>query len=167
GYGENPLENPHHRFWAYQADNAFPKAPAGALSGGPNSGLQDPWVKGSGWLVGSRPAEKCFMDNIESWSTNEVTINWNAPLAWISAYLDEQGPKAGSTITTNYGDINKDGNKDAIDFAVLKKFLLTQDATGLDLEAADVNADKSVDAIDSAIIRQYLLGIITKFPAEG
>jgi endoglucanase len=166
GYGENPLENPHHRFWAYQADNTFPKAPPGCLSGGPNSGLQDPWVKGSGWALGSRAPEKCFMDNIESWSTNEITINWNAPLAWVSAYLDEQGPIVISG-GPRYGDINKDGNKDALDFALLRKYLLTQDATGLDLKAADVNADTFVDAVDYALVKQYLLGKIIKFPAEG
>jgi endoglucanase len=96
GYGENPLENPHHRFWSYQCDESFPKPPAGCMSGGPNSGLQDPWVKGSGWKPGGFPSQKCYMDNIESWSTNEITINWNAPIAWLSAYLDEQGPIAGS-----------------------------------------------------------------------
>jgi endoglucanase len=92
GYGEKPLENPHHRFWAYQSNNKFPKPPAGVVSGGPNSGLQDPWVQGSGWKgtgPNAIPPQKCFMDHIESWSTNEVTINWNAPLAWASAYLDE------------------------------------------------------------------------------
>jgi endoglucanase len=92
GYGENPLENPHHRFWAYQSDPKFPKPPAGAVSGGPNSGLQDPWVQGSGWKgtgPDAIPGAKCYMDNIESWSTNEVTINWNVALAWITAYLDE------------------------------------------------------------------------------
>jgi endoglucanase len=96
GYGENPLENPHHRFWAYQCDESFPKPPAGCMSGGPNSGLQDPWVLGSGWKPGGFPAQKCFMDNIESWSTNEITINWNAPFAWLAAYLDEQ---AGGGVT--------------------------------------------------------------------
>jgi len=92
GYGEKPLENPHHRFWAYQSNKEFPKPPAGVVSGGPNSGLQDPWVQGSGWKgTGDNaiPPMKCFMDHIESWSTNEVTINWNAPLAWATAYLDE------------------------------------------------------------------------------
>ena len=39
-------------------------------------------------------AEKCFADNIESWATNEITINWNAPLAWVLFYLDEKGPAA-------------------------------------------------------------------------
>jgi endoglucanase len=95
GYGENPLENPHHRFWAYQCDPAFPKPPAGCMCGGPNSGLQDPWVKGSGWKPGGFPSQKCFMDNIESWSTNEITINWNAPFAWLTAYLDEKAPNPG------------------------------------------------------------------------
>ncbi len=167
GYGENPLENPHHRFWAYQVDNTFPKAPAGCISGGPNSGLQDPWVKGSGWIPGTRAAEKCFMDHIESWSTNEITINWNAPLAWVSAYLDEEGPKAETKVTINYGDINGDGDKDALDFAALKKYLLTGSTTGVDLKAADVNADDGVDAIDAALVKQYLLNIIIKYPAEG
>ena len=89
GYGENPLQNPHHRFWAHQANAAFPTVPPGAVSGGPNSGLQDPYVKAAG-LKGCAP-EKCYLDNIEAWSTNEIAINWNAPLAWVAAYLDEKG----------------------------------------------------------------------------
>lgn len=92
GYGQNPLVNPHHRFWSKQADSRFPEAPPGAISGGPNSSLQDPYVKAAG-LVGCKP-QKCFIDNIEAWSVNEITINWNAPFAWVTAYLDEQGPKA-------------------------------------------------------------------------
>ncbi len=87
GHGEAPLKYPHHRFWAYQADITYPKAPPGAISGGPNSGLQDPWVQAKG-LPGCTPA-KCFLDHIESWSTNEITINWNAPFAWVLAWLDE------------------------------------------------------------------------------
>ncbi|WP_024834592.1 glycoside hydrolase family 9 protein [Ruminiclostridium josui] len=162
GYGDNPLENPHHRFWSYQADNTFPKPPPGCLSGGPNSGLQDPWVKGSGWQPGERPAEKCFMDNIESWSTNEITINWNAPLAWMSAYLDEKGPKIDSqTSTTNLGDVNGDGNKDAIDFALLKKALLSQDTSTINVANSDLNQDGSIDAVDFALLKSFLLGKIT------
>jgi endoglucanase len=91
GYGERPLEYPHHRFWAYQANFKFPKAPPGVVSGGPNSGLEDPYIKAKG-LKGCAP-EKCFVDNIEAWSANEITINWNGPLAWVATYLDEQGSK--------------------------------------------------------------------------
>jgi endoglucanase len=89
GYGTNPLKNPHHRFWAHQVNEKFPVAPAGAVSGGPNSGLEDPYVQAAG-LKGCAP-QKCFVDNIEAWSANEITVNWNAPFAWIAAYLDEKG----------------------------------------------------------------------------
>jgi endoglucanase len=88
GYGERPLQNPHHRFWAHQANAAFPSPPPGVLSGGPNSGLQDPYVQAAG-LAGCAP-QRCYADNIEAWSANEEAINWNAPLAWVSAFLDEK-----------------------------------------------------------------------------
>lgn len=91
GYGSAPLRWPHHRFWAYQVDKRFPDAPPGCLSGGPNSGLQDPYVQAAG-LKGCAP-QKCFVDHIEAWSANEITINWNAPLAWTAAFLDERGRK--------------------------------------------------------------------------
>ena len=86
GYGTHTTENPHHRYWSNQIDEAFPKAPCGVLSGGPNSGMQDPWVRGSGWKKGEIPPQKCYLDHIEAWSVNECTINWNASLAWLTAY---------------------------------------------------------------------------------
>ena len=89
GYGSRPLLHPHHRFWAQQTNRKYPPPPPGALSGGPNSGLQDPYVKAAN-LSDCAP-DRCFADNIESWSTNEVAINWNAPLAWALFYLDEKG----------------------------------------------------------------------------
>jgi endoglucanase len=88
GYGSNPLQNPHHRFWAHQKDPAYPEPPPGIVSGGPNSGLDDPYAKSAG-LPGC-PPQRCFVDHIESWSTNEITINWNAPLFWVAAFLDER-----------------------------------------------------------------------------
>ena len=92
GYGTRPLQNPYHRFWCHQSNSKYPSAPPGVLSGGANSGLQDPYVQAAG-IKGSSP-QKCFIDNGEAWSTNEVTINWNAPLVWLSAFLDEQERKA-------------------------------------------------------------------------
>jgi endoglucanase len=88
GYGENPLLNPHHRFWAKQADASFPSPPAGVMAGGPDSGLDDPYAQAN--LGGCKP-QKCYVDNYQSYSTNEEAINWNAPLAWLAAYLDEKG----------------------------------------------------------------------------
>ncbi|MES1172326.1 MAG: glycoside hydrolase family 9 protein, partial [Bacteroidota bacterium] len=88
GYGERPLENPYHRVWCHQLNAKYPKAPPGVMSGGANSELQDPWVQAAG-LAGCAP-QKCFMDHGGAWSVNEVTINWNAPLAWVTAFLDEK-----------------------------------------------------------------------------
>ncbi len=66
-----------------------------------------------------------------------------------------------------YGDVNGDKVVDAIDFALLKQYLIKQISTfpstdGMKL--ADVNGDNSVDAIDFALIKKYLLGSITKLP---
>lgn len=90
GYGANAIENPHHRYWANQIDESFPSAPNGVLSGGPNSGMQDPWVQGMGWKKGEIEPQKCYMDHIEAWSVNECTINWNASLAWLAGFTAQE-----------------------------------------------------------------------------
>ena len=60
------------------------KTVGGAVSGGPNSGIEDPYAQPI--LQGCAP-QKCYVDHIDSWSTNEITINWNAPLFWVAAWL--------------------------------------------------------------------------------
>ncbi len=89
GYGTHASMYPHHRYWANLIAEEFPLAPSGVLVGGPNSGMQDPWVQGSGWKKGEIAPAKCYMDHIEAWSVNECTINWNAPLAWLAAFVCE------------------------------------------------------------------------------
>ena len=94
GYGDRPLKNPHHRWWSHQYNNKFPPPIPGLLSGGPNSGLQDPYVKAANVKAQCEgKPQRCFIDHIEAWSVNEVTINWNAPLAWVAAFLDDRGRK--------------------------------------------------------------------------
>ncbi len=87
GYGFRPLMNPHHRFWAHQANPAFPGPPPGIVSGGPNSDLQDPYMRAAG--IRSCAPMTCFLDHIEAYSVNEECLNWNAPLAWLAAFMDE------------------------------------------------------------------------------
>ncbi|HEU4538029.1 MAG TPA: glycoside hydrolase family 9 protein, partial [Polyangiaceae bacterium] len=88
GYGHRALKHPHHRFFSSQANRHYPEPPPGLLSGGPNSGLEDQHVQSAG-LKGCAPA-KCFRDDVDSFSTNGVSLNWNAPLVWVAAFLDEQ-----------------------------------------------------------------------------
>jgi endoglucanase len=84
GYGEVASKNQHSRWYARQLNPDLPNPPVGTLSGGPNSSIQDPVAQQK--LQGC-VAQFCYIDDIESWSTNELTINWNAPLAWISAFI--------------------------------------------------------------------------------
>ena len=98
GYGTHAIEYPHHRYWAWLIDDTFPKAPNGVMCGGPNSGMQDPWVQGIGWKKGQIPPQKCYLDHIEAWSVNECTINWNASLAWLTGFVAQEngGIKVGA-----------------------------------------------------------------------
>jgi endoglucanase len=67
-----------------------------------------------------------------------------------------------------YGDADQDGNITALDFAAVKKHLLSIKAlTGNELKAADVDGDGNITAFDLAYIKKYLLGKITyqDFPA--
>jgi endoglucanase len=86
GYGGNSLQHPHHRFWGNLPQSGFPPPPPGAVAGGPNAQPSDPDALNSG-VMEFQPAKR-YVDQIGSYSTNEVTINWNAPLVWVTAYLD-------------------------------------------------------------------------------
>lgn len=87
GYGEVASKNQHSRWYARQLDPSLPNPPRGTLAGGPNSSIQDPVAQRL--LRGCKP-QFCYIDDIESWSTNELTINWNAPLAWIGSFLADR-----------------------------------------------------------------------------
>ncbi|MEV6922986.1 glycoside hydrolase family 9 protein [Dactylosporangium sp. NPDC051485] len=84
GYGEKASKNQHSRWYAHQLDPKLPNPPRGTLAGGPNSQLQDEVASAA--LRGCKP-QLCYMDDIQSWSTNELTINWNASLAWVSTFV--------------------------------------------------------------------------------
>ena len=86
GYGDRPMRHPHHRFWAHSLDAAYPEAPAGVMSGGPNNqSMSDPVAV---TMQGTCAPQTCWRDDIAAFSQNEVAINWNAPLVWVASYLD-------------------------------------------------------------------------------
>ncbi|MFF7389077.1 glycoside hydrolase family 9 protein [Streptomyces scabiei] len=87
GYGEVDARNQHSRWYAHQLDPDQPNPPAGTLAGGPNSGIQDPFAQSK--LQGC-VGQFCYIDDIQSWSTNEHTINWNAALARMASFVADQ-----------------------------------------------------------------------------
>ncbi len=91
GYGTKYAQNQHHRFWARQANASYPNPPPGSVAGGPNAQIEQDPVAASK-LKGCAPA-KCYIDDLESYATNEVAINWNSGLTWVAAWLaDHAGP---------------------------------------------------------------------------
>lgn len=87
GYGTYAMQHPHHRFWANNPANGYPPPPPGVVSGGPNADPTDPVAIAQN--LKDLPETKRFLDEIGSYTTNEVTINWNAPLVWMAAFLDQ------------------------------------------------------------------------------
>ena len=87
GYGTEYSHNQHSRWFAHSLDATLPEPPDGTLAGGPNRQLQDPVAQQQ--LAGCAD-QRCYIDDVESWSTNEMTINWNASLVWVSSFLSDQ-----------------------------------------------------------------------------
>ena len=79
GYGSQTPENPHHR-----PSEVLGKAMPGMLIGGANGNLQDPYAKA---VLADMAPEKCYVDNAQSYSCNEVTIYWNSPLVYLLAAM--------------------------------------------------------------------------------
>lgn len=78
GFGVKTPMDPHHR--QSYADSVKDPVP-GFVVGGPHSGQQD------GCDYPSDLPAKSYVDNWCSYSSNEVTINWNAPLIFTLAAL--------------------------------------------------------------------------------
>ena len=84
GYGTSYAQRQHSNMFAASIDPYYPAVPKGALAGGPNSGLADDYAIAK--LKGCAP-QACYVDDARSFSTNEIAINWNAPLAWMASFL--------------------------------------------------------------------------------
>jgi endoglucanase len=89
GYGDKFAHNQHSRWFAKSANADFPEPPKGSLAGGPNSSIQDPVAQGLFGETGCAP-QMCYVDDIQAWSVNEITINWNAALSQMASWLADQ-----------------------------------------------------------------------------
>ncbi|MEU1406581.1 glycoside hydrolase family 9 protein [Streptomyces sp. NPDC005728] len=88
GYGEVASHRQHSRWYARELDPNLPDPPRGTLAGGPNSSIQDPYAQSR--LKGCT-GQFCYVDDIQSWSTDETAVNWNAALAWMASFVADQG----------------------------------------------------------------------------
>jgi endoglucanase len=91
GYGEQHSQAMHSRWFANSINPEMPKPPVGSIAGGPNSTTStwDPVAADKLPGCESRP-QWCYIDDIGSWSTNEIAINWGAALSWVAAFVADQ-----------------------------------------------------------------------------
>jgi endoglucanase len=82
GFGARPPMHPHHR--PSEADGIAAPVP-GWLVGGPNPGQQD--AKDCRVPYAAKQPALSYLDNACSYASNEVAINWNAPLVYVAAAL--------------------------------------------------------------------------------
>ncbi len=81
GNGEKAYKNTHLRPTAIDdIEEPWP----GLVSGGPNVGLQD---ERDQTLPKDLPPMKFYLDHIDCYSLNEITIYWNSPLVFVMAGL--------------------------------------------------------------------------------
>ncbi|MDE6730168.1 MAG: glycoside hydrolase family 9 protein, partial [Oscillospiraceae bacterium] len=171
GYGTVSPQNPHHR-----PSMANGTAMKGMLVGGVNSHLEDSAAKA--YCNGLAPA-LCYVDNAESYSTNEITIYWNSPLTYLLSVMDAEtpgnpnpnpDPNPGTTDnpgTDAYlpGDANEDGEVDIADVVLMNRVYVGVDkVTPQGLKNADVDLDGKISLADSMNVLRYLVHLIDTLP---
>lgn len=88
GYGTKATLHPHHR--PSGADTITEPVP-GFIAGGPQAGQQD--KSDCEVAYPSSITAKSYLDHYCSYASNEVAINWNAPLVYVSAAIQALTPK--------------------------------------------------------------------------
>jgi endoglucanase len=77
-------------FSQHQHSRMYSRPPAGTVAGGPNSTAASTGDPVAAPIFAGCEAQFCYIDDVGSWSTNEITINWNSGLSWVSSWLADQ-----------------------------------------------------------------------------
>jgi hypothetical protein len=75
-----------------------------------------------------------------------------------------------ATPKIKFGDLDGNGDVNAIDFALMKQYLLgsiTKFPSADGAAAADLDTSGKIDPLDFVLMKKYLLGLITMFPADA
>ena len=163
GYGTVSPENPHHR-----PSMAVGHAMKGMLAGGVNENLEDSAAKA---YCNGLPAEKCFVDNSESYSTNEITIYWNSPLTYLLSLTDDSAvvktPDTETTTTTTTTTTTSSETTTTTSSTSEPTESTTTTDTGIAVTlAGDANCDGVVSVADAVLIMQSIANP-SKFGING
>lgn len=85
GFGSKRVQNIHHRIFANDGIQELPK---GFLIGGANGNMEDlTYLNNNNLDYESKLPPKAYIDVVESFASNEICINWNAPLLFVLGYI--------------------------------------------------------------------------------
>ncbi|MCM1007909.1 MAG: glycoside hydrolase family 9 protein [Ruminococcus flavefaciens] len=144
GYGTVSPEHPHHR-----PSIAKEQSMKGMLVGGVHPYLEDSAAQA---YCSGLPTGKCYVDNQESYSTNEVTIYWNSPLTYLLSFTETY------SATRVEGDVNADGKFSVADVVIMQKWLLAvPDVHLVDWKAGDLCEDEMLNVFDLCLMKQLLI----------
>jgi endoglucanase len=82
GVGKRSTRQPHHR---PSASDGVAEPVPGLLAGGPDQNRDDPVLLSL--FTSSTPPALCYVDSMPSYASNEIAINWNAPLVFVLGVL--------------------------------------------------------------------------------
>ncbi|MCR4639419.1 glycoside hydrolase family 9 protein [Ruminococcus sp.] len=159
GYGTVSPENPHHR-----PSMAAGHAMKGMLVGGVNQSLEDSAAKA---YCKGQPSAKCYVDNSESYSTNEITIYWNSPLTYLLSLTDKtESTQPEVTTTTTTTSATTTTTTSTTTTTTESTTTATNKPDKAVTLAGDANCDGAVDMSDVVIIMQALANP-NKFDING
>ncbi len=163
GYGSYSAKNPTHKHWVHELNDIYPEAPDGVLVSGPSAELNEYYMRYLGFVFGASDIspQRWYADANEAWSTNEASLEFNAPLAWVVSFLQDE---AGSTHVPagTPGDVNGDNQVFLNDAVLILQHLGNPDEYPL-TEQAKINGDvdnpgSGLTNKDALKIQQFLLG---------
>ncbi len=88
GFGEKSTRNPHCR--PSEGDGIADPIP-GFVAGGPNPGMED--AANCGGKYEYKLPATAYLDNVCSYASNEIAINWNAPFVYMAFAIEALGGK--------------------------------------------------------------------------
>ena len=168
GYGSVSPQNPHHR-----PSMVAGKAMKGMLVGGVNQNLEDSAAKA---YCRDNANAKRYIDNAESYSTNEIAIYWNSPLTYLLASTVPAKPADPDEEVTVWGDANCDGKVDVSDAVMILQSISNPDKYGVDGTSEDhitsqgvINGDvydngTGLTSSDALSIQKYIVELIPELP---
>lgn len=144
GVGDKTPMNPHHR--QSQADTISEPVP-GLLAGGPNDGRQD------GCTYPSELPAKSYVDDWCSYASNEITINWNAPLAYVAGAIEAMLSPTGLPVATEQSGASAPGITDGFGLSAYPNPAVNHAGVRFELAAPSTVTVRTFDLLGREVAR--------------